>query len=104
AWTPRAPPPPRRRSRGPGTAGTGAWRRGDLRACTDHDSQSGQEVATAEAHHADMTTDTQYVIEAEGLTKRFGNPEAGVQALAGLDLLAAAGQVTAVLGPNGAGK
>jgi len=44
------------------------------------------------------------VIEAEGLTKRFGNEKAGVQALAGLDLVAPAGKVTAVLGPNGAGK
>lgn len=39
-------------------------------------------------------------IEAVGVTKSFGN----VHALAGLDLVAPAGQVTAVLGPNGAGK
>jgi ABC-2 type transport system ATP-binding protein len=40
------------------------------------------------------------MIEAEGLVKRFGK----VEALAGLDLVAASGQVVAVLGPNGAGK
>ncbi len=40
------------------------------------------------------------MIEADGLTKRFGDTEA----LAGLDLSAAAGQVLAILGPNGAGK
>jgi ABC-2 type transport system ATP-binding protein len=40
------------------------------------------------------------IIEAEGLVKRFGK----VEALAGLDLVAGGGQVTAVLGPNGAGK
>jgi ABC-2 type transport system ATP-binding protein len=40
------------------------------------------------------------IIEARGLTKRFGE----VEALAGLDLVAESGQVTAVLGPNGAGK
>jgi ABC-2 type transport system ATP-binding protein len=40
------------------------------------------------------------IIDAHGLTKRFGE----VQALAGLDLVAEAGQVVAVLGPNGAGK
>jgi ABC-2 type transport system ATP-binding protein len=40
------------------------------------------------------------VIEAEGLVRRFGK----VRALDGLDLVARAGQVTAVLGPNGAGK
>src|SRR6186997_1887252 len=40
------------------------------------------------------------IIEAEGLTKRFGD----VQALDGLSLTAASGHVTALLGPNGAGK
>jgi ABC-2 type transport system ATP-binding protein len=39
-------------------------------------------------------------IEAEGLEKRFRK----TRALAGLDLVAESGQVTAVLGPNGAGK
>ena len=39
-------------------------------------------------------------IEAQGLEKRFGK----TAALAGLDLVAESGQVTAVLGPNGAGK
>ncbi|HZT15591.1 MAG TPA: ATP-binding cassette domain-containing protein [Gaiellaceae bacterium] len=39
-------------------------------------------------------------IEARGLEKRFGK----TRALAGLDLTADAGGVTAVLGPNGAGK
>jgi daunorubicin resistance ABC transporter ATP-binding subunit len=40
------------------------------------------------------------IVEARGLTKRFGE----VEALAGLDLVAESGQVTALLGPNGAGK
>jgi oleandomycin transport system ATP-binding protein len=39
-------------------------------------------------------------IEAEGLTKRFGD----TQALAGVDLAAREGTVLGVLGPNGAGK
>ncbi len=39
-------------------------------------------------------------IEAEGLTKRFGD----TQALAGIDLAAREGSVLGVLGPNGAGK
>jgi oleandomycin transport system ATP-binding protein len=43
---------------------------------------------------------TNYAIEAEGLTKRFGN----TQALAGIDLAAREGTVLGVLGPNGAGK
>jgi ABC-2 type transport system ATP-binding protein len=40
------------------------------------------------------------IVEAEGLTKRYGE----VEALAGLDLVAPAGKVLALLGPNGAGK
>jgi daunorubicin resistance ABC transporter ATP-binding subunit len=40
------------------------------------------------------------IVEATGLTKRFGK----VQALAGLDLVAESGRVAALLGPNGAGK
>jgi len=39
-------------------------------------------------------------IEAHGVTKRFGD----VDALAGLDLVAESGRITALLGPNGAGK
>src|ERR1039458_7660229 len=41
-----------------------------------------------------------YIIEAEGLVKRYGQ----VQALAGLDLWVAKGSILALLGPNGAGK
>jgi daunorubicin resistance ABC transporter ATP-binding subunit len=40
------------------------------------------------------------IIEAHGLVKRFGD----VDALAGMDLVAESGRITALLGPNGAGK
>jgi ABC-2 type transport system ATP-binding protein len=40
------------------------------------------------------------MIEAHGLTKRYGT----TQALAGIDLSVAAGHILSVLGPNGAGK
>lgn len=40
------------------------------------------------------------ILEARGLTKRFGR----IEALAGLDLVVQPGRVVALLGPNGAGK
>ena len=40
------------------------------------------------------------MIEAEGLTKRYGE----TQALAGVDFAVPAGTILGVLGPNGAGK
>jgi ABC-2 type transport system ATP-binding protein len=40
------------------------------------------------------------ILEARGLTKRFGQ----TRALAGLDLVVSPGRVVALLGPNGAGK
>jgi ABC-2 type transport system ATP-binding protein len=43
---------------------------------------------------------TQYMLQAEGLWKRYGT----TQALAGVDLAAPAGSILGVLGPNGAGK
>jgi oleandomycin transport system ATP-binding protein len=43
---------------------------------------------------------TNYAIEAEGLTKRFGS----TTALAGVDLAVPSGAVVGMLGPNGAGK
>jgi ABC-2 type transport system ATP-binding protein len=42
----------------------------------------------------------QMMIEAEGLTKRYGE----TQALAGVDFVVPAGTILGVLGPNGAGK
>jgi ABC-2 type transport system ATP-binding protein len=45
-------------------------------------------------------SDMEWAIRTEGLSKRFG----GVQALEGLDLEVARGEVFGYLGPNGAGK
>ncbi len=45
-------------------------------------------------------TDTELMIEARGLKKRYGDTEA----LAGVDLAVPAGTILGLLGPNGAGK
>jgi ABC-2 type transport system ATP-binding protein len=47
-----------------------------------------------------MATNGELVIAARGLRKRYGE----VEAVAGIDLTIAAGEVFALLGPNGAGK
>jgi ABC-2 type transport system ATP-binding protein len=47
-----------------------------------------------------MTTDGKPVISVRGLRKRYGD----VEAVAGIDVTIAAGEVFALLGPNGAGK
>ncbi|MDP1731177.1 MAG: sugar ABC transporter ATP-binding protein [Devosia sp.] len=47
-----------------------------------------------------QAADTQYVIEARGITKSFG----GVQALRGINFAVRAGDIHALLGQNGAGK
>jgi ABC-2 type transport system ATP-binding protein len=44
------------------------------------------------------------IVEAHGLTKRYGRGAKEVRALDGLDLVAEPGRVVALLGPNGAGK
>ncbi|MDY7103349.1 MAG: ATP-binding cassette domain-containing protein [Actinomycetota bacterium] len=56
------------------------------------------DAPTAEAQGA------AHAIEAVGLEKVFGTGAGAVRALDGLDVVARAGEVTAVLGPNGAGK
>ena len=43
---------------------------------------------------------TDLMIQAEGLTKRYGE----TQALAGVDIAVPAGTILGLLGPNGAGK
>jgi putative ABC transport system ATP-binding protein len=44
------------------------------------------------------------VVEATGLTRRYGQGETCVHALRGVDLGVATGQLTAVMGPSGSGK
>ena len=57
-------------------------------------------------HDTHLGPECRFCIEAVGLAKQYpGSKQKGpVYALAGLDLVAPAGKVTAILGPNGAGK
>src|SRR5262245_13416940 len=57
-------------------------------------------LANPDARKTRGVTSMTPIIEARGLTKRYGD----VAALSGLDLVAEPGRVTALLGPNGAGK
>ena len=45
-----------------------------------------------------------HVVEAHELTRRYGEGETAVDALAGVDLQVASGKLTAVMGPSGSGK
>jgi len=52
-----------------------------------------------------MQTSDPLAVRVRGLRKRYGNPRTGYKdAVAGLDLDVAPGEIVAVLGPNGAGK
>src|ERR1051326_1449843 len=57
-------------------------------------------ITTAPTHHPPGPTGEEAAISIRGLVKRYGN----VEAVSGIDLDVAPGEIFAFLGPNGAGK
>jgi putative ABC transport system ATP-binding protein len=53
---------------------------------------------------ADVSVTTDVVVAASGITRRYGEGDAAVDALRGVDVQIPRGQFTAVMGPSGSGK
>ena len=49
-------------------------------------------------------TDQRHILEVRGLRKRFGEGETIVEAVRGVDLTLAAGEIVLIMGPSGSGK
>ena len=54
--------------------------------------------------HSEMVTPTSVIASARGLVKTYGTGDMAVQALAGIDVDFARGELTAIMGPSGSGK
>jgi len=61
-------------------------------------------TTTPRDHHAEMATPTSVIASARGLVKTYGTGHMAVQALAGIDVDFARGEMTAIMGPSGSGK
>ena len=54
--------------------------------------------------HPETATSTSVIASARGLVKTYGSGDTAVQALAGIDVDFARGELTAIMGPSGSGK
>ncbi len=61
-------------------------------------------TTTSRDIHAEMVSASSVIASARGLVKTYGTGEMTVQALAGIDVDFARGELTAIMGPSGSGK
>jgi putative ABC transport system ATP-binding protein len=66
--------------------------------------QIESEPRVSNANEPDTKLAPRSVVEARGLTRRFGQGDTSVDALRGVSLDVSAGRLTAIMGPSGSGK
>jgi putative ABC transport system ATP-binding protein len=83
-----------------------AWESRDIVAGmpTDHDKESRMSTVTITPSRAGDRIASPAIVEAQGLSRTYGEGDAGVEALRGVSLAVEESRLTAIMGPSGSGK